>query len=137
MHHLKGKLSKFSGGGPPDPPPPKKKNYKGITLCFEFHCNSNCLANMQDVPPPNYYNTYVNLLWTPYIHNCSYCDICIVLSSARNCSTHFQRIFEQPGLTPELSNLCNSCGMFICVTFCPYVVLTRSKSTKKNIVYVS
>ncbi len=46
MHHLKSKLSKFSEGGPPDPPP----HYNGITLCFEFHCNSICLANMQDVP---------------------------------------------------------------------------------------
>ena len=56
---------------------------------------------MQDVPLQIIItHNNVNRLWTHVGQNCSHSDIRIVLWSARDRSTHFQRIFEQPDLTP-------------------------------------
>ncbi len=85
MHHLKSKVATFSGGGPPDPPNTKGLHPAVNSLLFKLSCkHARHLIHIGQ--------------------NCSDCDICIVLSSARDRSTHFQRIFQQPGLTPVYVN---------------------------------
>ncbi len=93
MHNLKGKLWKFSGGGPPDPP-----NDKWVALCFEFIVIQIC-KYARCAPPKILLGHLIHIGQT-----CSHCYICIVLLPVRDRSTHFQRIFQHPGLTPGMGH---------------------------------